>query len=100
MLTTRYTEDVTVMWSDFHSDPRKSYYLFLRNGYGCPAHVAHARVKQVDAMITSLQDNARERRATMVLTALMGLAGAIGRARMSLKRLWEHRLASRFSQFG
>jgi hypothetical protein len=89
-----------VAWTDFHTDPRKSYYLFLRKGYECPAHLAHARVKQVDAMIMGLHDSPREVRARVLLIALMGLAGAIGRARMSLKRLWEHRLASRFSQAG
>ena len=89
-----------VTWTDFHTDPRKSYYLFLRNGYACPAHLAHARVKQVDAMIMGLHDSPRQVRARVLLIALMGLAGAIGRTRMSLKRLWEHRLASRFSQAG
>jgi len=87
-------------WTDFHSDPRTSYYLFLRRGYECPAHLAHARVKQVDAMIMNLEDSPRERRAAVLLTALMGVAGAIGRARMSLKRLRERDLASRFSQAG
>jgi hypothetical protein len=89
-----------VTWTDFHTDPRKSYYLFLRQGYECPAHLAHARVKQVDAMIMGLRDSPREVRARVLLIALMALAGAIGRARMSLKRLWEHRLAARFSQAG
>ena len=87
-----------VMWSDFHPDPRKSYYLFLRQGYGCPAHVAHARVKQVDAMIMYLQDRPGESGAKAWLTTVMCLAGVVARARISLKRVWEQRLSSRFSQ--
>jgi hypothetical protein len=98
-------------WRQFHPDPRKSYYLFLRQGYGCPAHVAHARVKQVDAMIIGLQDSPRE---AMWLASVMNLLGAVRQARMSLIYLWEsltggplagspkpdNRLPSRFSQAG
>jgi hypothetical protein len=42
-------------WSDFHTNPRKSYYLFLRQEYQHPACVAHARVKGIDRMIAELQ---------------------------------------------
>jgi hypothetical protein len=99
------------MWSDLHPDPRKSYYLFLRQGYGCPARVAHARVKQIDAMIMGLRDSPREARATSWLASVMCLLDLAGRGRMSLTRLWknltgagagspkpENRLSSRFSQ--
>jgi hypothetical protein len=42
-------------WSEFHTDPRKSYYLFLRQGYERPARVAYAQVKRIDIMIAELQ---------------------------------------------
>ena len=42
-------------WSEFHTDPRKSYYLFLRQEYQHPACVAHARVKRIDRMIAELE---------------------------------------------
>ena len=101
-------------WSDFHPNPRKSYYLFLRQGYGCPAHVAHARVKQFDAMIMRLDDRSREARAISWLAAVVYSMSAAGRARKSLRRMWESmtgpralgspkrgsRLSSRFPQVG
>ena len=38
-------------WDELHSDPRISYYLFLRRGYGCAASEAHTRLKQMDAYV-------------------------------------------------
>ena len=101
-------------WSDFHPDPRKSYYLFLRQGYGCAAQMAHARVKQIDAMIMGLQDSPREATAKSWLANVVYFLGATARSRMSLTRLWEsvrrtraaespkpeNQLSSRLSQVG
>ena len=99
-------------WSDFHSDPRKSYYLFLRQGYGCPAHAAHARVKRLDRMVLDLQDESHNAAATSWLASFTRLLGLVSASWISLKRLWESvplrhapaparaesRVASRFSQ--
>jgi hypothetical protein len=101
-------------WSEFHPDPRKSYYLFLRQGYACLAHQAHERVKQTDAMIMGLQDCPREARAESRLADVMYMLGTPRTVRMSLTHLWEsitgvrtagssksqNRLPSRFSQAG
>lgn len=59
------------MWSDFHSDRRISYYLFLRRGYGYSATEAHASVKRIDAMVVGLQHLSREHRWRGFLVALL-----------------------------
>jgi len=62
-----------VPWSGFHKDPRTSYYLFLRQNYACAAHVAYARVKRVDTMVTSLDRTPRELAALSSLSSLTRL---------------------------
>jgi hypothetical protein len=52
----------TLLWQDFHSDPRMSYYLFLRRGYFHSAAQAHAKLKRIDAMVVGLQDSPQEQR--------------------------------------
>jgi hypothetical protein len=42
------------MWSDFHSDSRTSYYLFLRRGYLRSAGEAHSELKRMDAIVVAL----------------------------------------------
>ena len=42
------------MWSDFHRDPRISYYLFLRQEYRCSAREAYLKLRQIDAMVVAL----------------------------------------------
>jgi hypothetical protein len=81
-------------WSDFHSDPRTSYYLFLRQGYACPAHVAHARVKRVDAMVASLGGSRREAAAIAGLSALTQLLGVASHLRSAVHRLRESLFSS------
>ena len=46
-----------VMWNEFHTDPRQSYYLFLRQGYRCSALTAYAKVKSIDGMVAALQQD-------------------------------------------
>jgi hypothetical protein len=95
------------MWNQFNDDPRKSYYLFLRQGYRLSAHAAHAKVKRIDAMVIALQydqvavktpirvgliryiDTMR-RTAESLLRTLCGRSGAVPPAA-------EEWLASRFS---
>ena len=98
-------------WSEFHSDPRKSYYLFLRQGYGRPAHAAHAAVKRIDGMVIELR-GARCERAMSRLATAARLPGLLIEIRMSLTRVWtslrgtgtpqsakaKNRMPSRFSQ--
>jgi len=74
-------------WSDFHSDPRKSYYLFLRQGYGSPAHAAYAAVKRIDGMVLELQGARCERAMSGPATAARML-GRLTEIRMSLTRVW------------
>lgn len=98
-------------WSEFHGDPRKSYYLFLRQGYGRPAHAAHTAVKRIDNMVLELQG---DRCAPAVSKHAMAahLLGLLTEIRMSLTCLWtslretgtpqsakaKNRMPSRFSQ--
>jgi hypothetical protein len=42
------------MWSEFHSDSRTSYYLFLRSGYLRSAGEAHSQLKRIDAIVVGL----------------------------------------------
>src|SRR5690242_12924347 len=74
-------------WSDFHSDPRKSYYLFLRQGYACPAHEAHARVKWVEAMVTSLEPSAPGPTEAGRVAPLNRLRRAVSACRVSVQRV-------------
>jgi hypothetical protein len=70
------------LWQDFHSDPRTSYYLFLRRGYFYSAAQAHAKLKRIDAMVAALQDSPQEQRwAGRVVTVMMKL---ISRARHAI----------------
>ena len=98
-------------WNEFHSDPRKSYYLFLRRGYQCSARAAHAKVRQIDAMVVGLQRESCDGVAVSWLAAVTNVLGLF----TSLRRSWEQlcrralpwrsvmpphaqkRLASRFS---
>ena len=59
------------MWNAFHSDPRTSYYLFLRRGYRCSAVEAFRAVKRADAMVISLQHFAVKPRALTCLRQLV-----------------------------
>jgi hypothetical protein len=51
-----------LLWQEFHSDPRISYYLSLRRGYFHTAAQAHAKLKRIDAMVVGLQDSPQEQR--------------------------------------
>ena len=42
-------------WRDYHSDPRISYYLYLRHVCCLTALEAHAKVQRMDAMVVGLQ---------------------------------------------
>ena len=75
-------------WSDFHGDPRKSYYLFLRQGYQYPAHAAHARLKCIDSMVLDLQDPARRRLPSICRQGVGSLVRGMGVVGQSLKRMW------------
>lgn len=77
-----------VSWSDFHHDPRTSYYLFLRQDYACPAHAAYARVKRVDAMVASLEKTPREAAALSGLSTLTHLLGVATHLTHAARRLW------------
>ena len=72
-------------WSDFHTDPRKSYYLFLRQEYQHPAWVAHARVKHIDSMIAELQAPSGSFGWTWLTASLLRSIEALTR------RLWAQR---------
>jgi hypothetical protein len=98
-------------WNEFHSDPRKSYYLSLRQGYRCSAREAHAKVKRTDAMVVGLQRRPYETNAVVSVAAVVRLLGCITAARRyavgSMRTLFvrpssvppaaERWLASRFS---
>ena len=43
------------MWSDFHRNPRISYYLSLRRDYTRSATEAFRAVNRIDAMVVGLQ---------------------------------------------
>jgi hypothetical protein len=75
-------------WSDFHTDPRKSYYLFLRQGYACSARTAYMRLKQIDAMVLGLRCSNGEAVAVSWLATLTYLLGAFSAGQMSLKQVW------------
>ena len=47
-------------WNELHTDPRTSYYLFLRRERRLPAREAHAKVKRTDAMVVGLQGERRK----------------------------------------
>ena len=42
-------------WSEFHSDPRISYYLSLRRDYLCSASQAHDKVKRFDRLVVGIR---------------------------------------------
>ena len=46
-------------WNEFHTDPRISYYRYLRNAHGLAAREAHSLVKRMDAMVVGLQGDRR-----------------------------------------
>jgi len=48
-------------WNQLHSDPRISYYRFLRE-HGLSAKQAHANVKRIDAMVVGLRGDRRRSR--------------------------------------
>jgi hypothetical protein len=75
-------------WSDFHSDPRKSYYLFLRQGYGCPAREAHARLKRVDGMVLMLQTGLPGPSSPAGVTPFAYLRRAANACSTSVQRVW------------
>ena len=79
-----------VSWSDFHNDPRTSYYLCLRQGYACPAYAAYARVKWVDAIVASLEKTPREAAALSGLSTLTHLLGIATDLRHAARRLWRY----------
>jgi hypothetical protein len=49
------------MWSDFHRNPRVSYYLSLRREYTHSATEALHAVSRIDAMVVGLQQPGRDR---------------------------------------
>ena len=75
-------------WSDFHGDPRKSYYLFLRQGYQYSAHAAHARLKCIDSMVVDLQNPTRRRLPAFRLQGVGSLVRGIAIVGQLLKRMW------------
>jgi hypothetical protein len=46
-------------WNELHTDPRISYYLFLRRERRLSAREAHAKIKRTDAMVVGLQGQRR-----------------------------------------
>jgi hypothetical protein len=84
-------------WSEFHSDPRKSYYLFLRQGYACSARAAHLRVKQIDSMVVGLQCSKEDAAAISRLASLTYLLGVFSAAQISLKQVWANLSARRMA---
>ena len=64
-----------MMWNEFHTDPRKSYYLFLRRGYSCSALTAYAKVKSIDAMVAALQQDPEGTKAGILGTVSSSLRG-------------------------
>ena len=48
------------MWSDFHRNPRVSYYLSLRREYTRSATEAFRAVNRIDAMVVGLQQPGRD----------------------------------------
>jgi hypothetical protein len=78
----RTMERAMASWSEFHTDPRKSYYLFLRQEYQHPACVAHACVKRIDRMIAELAAPSRA-------SVCAGFAASLSRrVEMLARRLW------------
>jgi hypothetical protein len=47
-------------WNELHTDPRFSYYLFLRRERRLSAREALAKVKRTDAMVVGLQGERRK----------------------------------------
>jgi hypothetical protein len=80
-----------LLWQDFHSDPRMSYYLSLRRGYAHSAAEAHAKLKRMDAMIARLQDSSREHVWSDGVVALM--MNLISRARRRFIEAFAWRVA-------
>ena len=70
-------------WNEFHTDPRKSYYLFLRQEYQHPACIAHARVKGIDSMIAELHASCPTPRWTWVASLLRS-------GEMLVRRAWTY----------
>jgi hypothetical protein len=75
-------------WSDFHGDPRKSYYLFLRQGYQYSAHAAHARLKCIDSMVVDLQNPTPGWLPAFCRQGMSSLVRGIAVVGQSLKRMW------------
>jgi hypothetical protein len=70
-----------IMWNEFHTNPRKSYYLFLRQGYRCSALTAYAKVKDIDAMVAALQQDPYRPKAGLLGAVVSSLRGYIMTAR-------------------
>jgi hypothetical protein len=57
------------MWSDFHRNPRVSYYLSLRREYTRSATEAFRAVNRIDAMVVGLQQPGRVQTSSRRLAA-------------------------------
>lgn len=66
-----------MMWNEFHTDPRKSYYLFLRQGYRCSALTAYEKVKSIDAMVAALQQAPDRAQAGLLGAVVSSLRGYV-----------------------
>src|SRR5688500_12591495 len=70
-----------MMWSEFHTNPRKSYYLFLRQGYRHTALTAYLKVKSMDSMVATLQQEPDRAKAGLLRAVVSSLRGYIIAAR-------------------
>jgi hypothetical protein len=66
-----------MMWNEFHTDPRKSYYLFLRQGYHCSAQTAYAKLKSIDAMVLALRQDPDPAKAGLLRAVVSNLRGYV-----------------------
>ena len=74
------------MWSDFHRNPRVSYYLSLRREYTRSATEAFRAVHRMDAMVVGLQQPGRDQTSSSRLTGLRKLALEALQCLISLRR--------------
>jgi hypothetical protein len=63
-------------WNAFHSNPRISYYLYLRQVTRLPAREAYDRLKRADALVVGLQRAGP----APILTPPRDLLAALGRS--------------------
>ena len=81
-------ESEEAMWSDFHRNPRVSYYLSLRTEYRRSAADAFRAVNRIDAMVVKLEQPGRDQTSSWrVVTGLRKLSLEALQCLISLRRL-------------